>query len=81
MSTTAGAVDGGTVVAPGALARPVPLGVLAAAVLVIGVLDWITPAGVVVGALFTIPIILSFGLPAWTSVALPRASFTPSGIT
>lgn len=59
MSTAAGSVDGGTVVAPGALSRPVPLGVLAVVVLVICALDWITPAGVVVGALLTIPIILA----------------------
>jgi signal transduction histidine kinase len=37
----------------------VPLGVLAAAVLMICALDWITPAGVVVGALLTIPIVLT----------------------
>ena len=44
---------------PGAAWRPVPLWALAAAVVGISILDWLTPAGVVVGALLTIPIVLS----------------------
>ncbi|HEX2211163.1 MAG TPA: HAMP domain-containing sensor histidine kinase [Longimicrobium sp.] len=55
---TGGPAPNGASAAP-ALSRPVPLGVLAAGVLVICALDWVTPAGVVVGALLAIPIVLA----------------------
>lgn len=39
--------------------RPVPMAVLVGAVVVIAAADWLTPAGVIVGALLVIPIVLA----------------------
>lgn len=65
--------------APDAPWRPVPLWVLVGAIILIAALDALTPAGVVVGALLTIPIVLSGtrGSPreVWAVAALAAAAF------